>query len=178
MMIEKIKEQLSIHFISAIAVNRQFIVQRPSIDYGVDLMIEELSSYTINEQNRYFYSGKSVDIQLKCTLDSAISFSEEELKYDLESKNYNDLIKRHPFEKKNTFHYIPLILILVVLADHPKSWLELTSDQLIINGSAYWYYPDLNESLTINRYSKRISIPLSQKVDLDFFQNLFKLLYQ
>jgi len=41
-MTEKIKESLSIQYISILASNGGFIAQSPYTDYGVDLMIEEI----------------------------------------------------------------------------------------------------------------------------------------
>ena len=175
---EKIKESLSIQYISILASNGGFIAQSPYNDYGVDLMVEEISSYQLNDKTRYFSSGRTLDIQVKCTTIANISATENEIKFDLESKNFNDLIKRHPFRKGPSFHYVPLILLVFILPEEQKHWLNFTSEKLSIQGKAFWLYPDQDENITLNRYSKRIMIPTQQQVDLDFFQNFFKLLNQ
>lgn len=177
-MVEKIKESLSVQYLSILASYGGFSAHTPFTDYGVDLMVEEISSYQIGDRTRYFSSGRTLDIQLKSTTTESISINENEIKFDLESKNFNDLIKRHPFQKRPKFRYIPLVLVVFVLPSEVNQWLGFSPEKLSIQGKAFWYYPDSEESLTLNRYSKRISIPIGQQVDLDFFQNFFKLLSQ
>lgn len=177
-MVEKIKESLSVQYLSILASHGGFSAHTPFTDYGVDLMVEEISSYQIGDRTRYFSSGRTLDIQLKSTTAESISINEDEIKFDLESKNFNDLIKRHPFQKRPKFRYIPLVLVVFVLPSEADQWLDFSPEKLSIQGKAFWYYPDSEESLTLNRYSKRISIPIGQQVDLDFFQNFFKLLSQ
>lgn len=177
-MIEKIKESLSVQYLSILASHGGFSAQAPFTDYGVDLMVEEISSYQIGDRTRYFSSGRTLDIQLKSTTVECILENEDEIKFDLESKNFNDLIKRHPFQKRPRFRYIPLVLVVFVLPSEANQWLDFSPEKLSIHGKAFWYYPDSEESLTLNRYSKRISIPIGHQVDLDFFQNFFKLLSQ
>lgn len=177
-MIEKIKESLSVQYLSILASQGGFSAQAPFTDYGVDLMVEEISSYQIGDRTRYFSSGRTLDIQLKSITADRILENEDEIKFDLESKNFNDLVKRHPFQKRPRFRYIPLVLVVFVLPSEANQWLDFLLEKLSIHGKAFWYYPDPEESLTLNRYSKRISIPTDQQVNLDFFQNFFKLLNQ
>jgi hypothetical protein len=177
-MTEKIKEALSIQFISILATHNGFNAQRPYSDYGVDLMIEALSSYRVKEKVRYFNSGVSLDLQVKCTTTERIRHSDAGIRFDLESKNYNDLIKRHPFRKPPKLYYIPLILVVFVLPEEPTKWINFTPEQLCMRGRAFWYFPEEEENLTLNRHSKRIWIPDHQQIDLNFFPNFFKLLHQ
>jgi len=177
-MIEKIKESLSVQYLSILASQGGFSAQAPFTDYGVDLMVEEISSYQMGDRTRYFSSGRTLDIQLKSITADRILENEDEIKFDLESKNFNDLVKRHPFQKRPRFRYIPLVLVVFVLPSEANQWLDFSLEKLSIHGKAFWYNPDPEESLTLNRYSKRISIPTDQQVNLDFFQNFFKLLNQ
>jgi len=43
--------------------------------------------------------------------------------------------------------------------------------------NAYWFYPSEENVLTKNKSSIRIKIPIQQKLDLDFCEHIFKLLY-
>lgn len=48
---------------------------------------------------------------------------------------------------------------------------------MLQKANAYWFYPDDSMNFSDNLQSVRIKIPLKNKIDLDFCQKMFKLLY-
>ena len=177
MTVEHIKEQLSLHYLGTLASVAGFKVDRPSLDYGVDAMIERIEVAQIGDRKRYFGSGQSIDVQLKCTTQSVIQENPLELKYDLKVKNYNDLINRYQVKHQTQSAYIPLVLILMVLPDEQDQWVSIqASGKLIINARAYWYYPKTGDKLSSNKSSQRISIKKNNQLNLEFFTKVFNLI--
>ena len=76
-----------------------------------------------------------------------------EIIYDLESKNYNDLVI------ENTS--FPSILILFVLPEDEDAWLDASDERLIIRKCAWWYSLE-GQPPTTNLGTKRIKIPENQ----------------
>lgn len=175
---EQIKEQLSIHFVGALASLKGFRVGQPHLDYGVDMTLERIQTYEINGRKRYFSSGQSVDVQLKATTQSQVKTTADYLKYDLRVQNYNDLISRRFARDQSKIGYISLLLILFILPDNPKKWVKIkSSGNLLLRGNAYWFYPSDTLPMSDNKQTQRINIPLNNRVDLKFFDDLFNLLY-
>ncbi len=165
---ELIKETLSRRFVEIIAGRNGFKCQKPDPDSGVDLSVTRSIIDLRFGERRIFDTGEYVEIQLKSTTDSSITYDEDCVKYDLEAKNFNDLVFR---VHSNSF--APLYLILFVLPDEEEQWVEITEDALKLRKRAYWYIPSLGESMTPNTSTKRIRIPLNQTVDLEFLERCF-----
>src|SRR5476649_969698 len=91
---EQIKAAISQHFVQLIASRRGFKCTKPDTDHGVDLSVTKVAIFTRGNRERYLDSGYTIDLQLKCTCESQIEREEDSIKYDLESKTYNDLIDR------------------------------------------------------------------------------------
>ena len=178
MTLEQIKEQLSVHFIGTMASLKGYRVGRPHDDYGVDIVLERIQVYEVAGKRRFFSSGQSIDIQLKATTKSQLTLSGDQIKYDLRVQNYNDLINRRLAREKHKNSYISLLLILFVLPDDPKKWVKVKSNgNLLLRGNAYWFYPSDTMPLSDNKYKQRINIPTRNQIDLNFFDELFNLLY-
>lgn len=160
-----IKSELSVRYIEIIANNKGFSTVRPP-DFGEDITICEISSYTHNGKNRYISTGRKYDLQLKSTTINGIINNDQYILYDLEAKTYNDLIYR-----LNSFPQ--LILVLFILPANQVDWVEITLDNLILRKNAYWYIPN-NNSSTDNKKRKRIKISKSNIIDINFIENLFK----
>lgn len=177
MTIEQIKELLSTHYLGTLASIKGFRVDRPFMDYGVDIVLERIATFTYNGKTRYFGSGQTVDVQLKCTTELGVERSPEYVKYDLSVKNYNDLVTRFELREEEKRSYIPLLLMVFVLPKEKEDWLELREDgSLIHRGELFWFYPDTSFEISENKSTKRIQIPINQKVNLTFFDELFNLL--
>ena len=98
--------------------------------------------------------------------------------FDCEIKNYNDIIRRFQNRKKLLYSLIPIVLIVFVLPNNFEKWVQFSNKNgMDIKGEAYWFYPNENLEKTSNKSSIRIKIPIEQKVDLDFCEHIFNLLY-
>lgn len=76
----------------------------------------------------------------------------EQVVYDLDGKNYNDLVSRVPEAN-------PFILILLCLPREVSAWLVSGETELTLRHSCYWYRPQ-GEAVP-NQSSKRVLIPRS-----------------
>ncbi len=161
---EHIKESLSIRYIELVAAFNGFNTSVPEKDYGEDLHIIEVE-YNENRK-RLINSGRILKFQLKATTENSISYDNNFLKYDLEAKNYNDLI-----ERSKDCH--PLLLILFVLPTEKKEWLNISDKELITRKCAYWFFPDKTELLTANSATKRISINRNNFISNETLNQLF-----
>ncbi len=164
---EQIKEELSNCFVSILACRKGYILTKPPDTGGVDFSITFDEEYTINGRTRYIQSDKSVDLQLKATTEKAITRTNKGIKYDLEIKNFDDLIFRN---KKNL---VPLILILFVLPDDKEEWVKMRDEELALKKYAYWFSPQESLTTSNNKRSVRIEIPLEQKMGLDSISMFF-----
>lgn len=166
-----IMEELSKAFIEGIA-SRGGYYNSTGKDYGTDLTIRK--AYLNPRQcNRYLTSGKAIDIQVKSVSEKYITGFDDpkskHIKYNLEVKNYNDLIDR--FNEIGSI--IPLILIVVILPENKDEWLSLTLDSLIFKKCAFWYQIPSGATHSTNKSKSVIIIPKSNQVDLNFFDEQF-----
>lgn len=162
---EHIKEALSRRYVELIAAFNGFNTSVPEKDYGEDLHIIEVAYNKTRE--RFFNSGRILKFQLKSTTENSISFDNDFLKYDLEAKNYNDLI-----ERSQDCH--PLLLILFVLPIEKNDWLKVSDTELIAKKCAYWYFPEKTDIATNNLATKRISISKNNLISNDTLIHLFE----
>lgn len=173
MTIEQIKEQLSNRFVGILAANRGFAIDKPEIDLGIDYQLKKIFNYTLpNGKNRLSVDSRYIDIQLKATTENTIVEEQDSIKYDLEAKTYNDLIHR----LKNGI--APLILILFVLPSDQNDWVDIDETELKIRRNAYWYIPTDNSDFTENEYRIRVTIPKTNRLGIDCFNDLHQQLYQ
>lgn len=96
-----IKENLSFHYLGSIITRGGAKLERPFTDYGVDAVIEHIDKINSKYGTRYAASGISFDIQLKSTTKKGVTVTNKVIKYDLVTKNYNDLIRRSKNEIKH-----------------------------------------------------------------------------
>lgn len=167
MTIENIKEALSIRFVELIAASKGYKTSSVYPDNGTDLSIIEVDYRTENAKKRYFDTGREIKIQLKATSESSINENDDIIKYDLETKTYNDLISR--METR-----YPLILILFVLPTQISDWINISDHELIARKCAYWFFPEEVEQLTTNATRKRIKINKENILNDDTIPYLFE----
>jgi len=162
-----IMEQLSKRYIEILANRKGYFVLSGK-DYGTDLHVAKVARYG----NSFCETGRQVHIQVKSVVETSVHLIEtaNQIKYDLRGKNYNDLVFRIKEER-----YIPLILILFIFPSDPENWLQVTSEHLIMGKCAYWYYPNDSSELEYvkPKSNKRIEIPKSNLIHLDFFNYIF-----
>ncbi|WP_082671777.1 DUF4365 domain-containing protein [Bittarella massiliensis (ex Durand et al. 2017)] len=138
------KEALSQAYVRAVIAKAGFNFGKSEFDYGIDGTIKDV----INRGGRYCESCFGINFQLKSSCN--VSFQDGKVVYDLESKNYNDLISESSM--------LPNILILLVFPENSDEWLDVSADQLVLKKCAWWCSLEGQEP-TINRATKRISIP-------------------
>ena len=164
---EHIKESLSGHFTGIIANNKGYRIDKGDLDYGVDFQVKRTVLMQVRNKPRYVQDGKYIDLQLKCTTENTVIFEEDCVKYDLEAKNYNDLVQRL------IDGLVPLVLILVVLPGEQDQWVSLDEDGILLRRSAYWFRPAEDSDFTDNVATTRISIPHQNRLDLNCFDNFY-----
>ena len=147
------KEQFSIAYIYALAaqagINRYSLaVDDDSIDVG---FASEL------------LKRPRVELQLKCS--AVCEHNEQEYRFPLKIKNYNDLQGES---------IIPRYLVLLVVPTDVCDWTSLTSEQLTLRKAAYWVsLADLGE--TENTATVTVSIPKSNRLTAETFRELLNL---
>ncbi len=175
---QDIKHELAFHYLGILTSRSGFKYEKPVIDYGVDAAIERIEKIKKENGFRYAASGISVDIQLKSTTYNQVELKDGSILYDCEVKNYNDLIRRFQNRQQHIYGLIPIVLVVYILPNDSDDWVQVKYSQGIdVKGEAYWFYPTGILSKTENKSSIRIKIPTEQKVNLDFCEHIFNLLY-
>ncbi|WP_448607182.1 DUF4365 domain-containing protein [Paenimyroides ceti] len=168
-----VMEELSKGYLEVIA-NRSGYFNAIQRDYGTDLTIRKAK--VCDTRKRYLTTGKAIDIQVKAVSENYITDYEDpnktNIKYDLEVKNYNDLIDRA--NEKGA--YIPLILAVFIIPSDKTKWIEINSDELLVRKCAFWYQIPIGAPHSNNKTSVRIEIPKSNRISLDFYDNQFSAL--
>jgi len=167
MTIEQIKEELSNSFVGLVASYLGYKLSKPSDTGGVDYSLTKDVSYISNGKTRFIQSGQYIDLQLKATTDRTVIIDDTEIKYDLEVKTYNDLIKRKEFANA------PFFLVLFVLPEEQNDWVEINTENILLKKYAYWYLPPDGSESTKNDSRIRISIPIENKIDFNTFDTWF-----
>lgn len=119
------------------------------VDYGFDGTFRSIRA----RGSRRVTQGLAVDFQLKASVNCLIE--PDFIAYDLDVKNYNDLI-----ERKLSNSGIPCVLLLKTLPTDQNMWLTGTEESLILGGSCYWAY--LDGEISSNSKTVRIRIPREQ----------------
>ncbi|QYJ69108.1 DUF4365 domain-containing protein [Flavobacterium litorale] len=167
-----IKEHLSNGFIGILAANKGFMIDKPSVDYGVDYQLKKTTTYTPpSGGTRYIQDSRYIDLQLKATTENSVIYEPNLIKYDLEVKSYNDLVERQ------INGIAPLVLILFVLPSNPQIWVEVDEDEIKLRRHAYWYVPPKGSVLTNNIHRVRIEIPKVNMLGIDCFSDLHQQFY-
>lgn len=172
MTIDQIKEQLSNRFIGVLATHSGFTLDKSELDFGVDYTARKTFEYThpATGKTRIAHDSKSIDIQLKATTETSIIDAGADIKYDLEVKNYNDMIHR-------LGGIVPLILILFVLPDNRNDWIDLTPTELRVRKLAYWFYPAIGSTMTSNVGTIRVTISKTNILSINCFDTLHSQFY-
>lgn len=141
------KEALGQAYVRAIVAKAGYNIAHSEKDFGLDGTIKDVTP----KNGRYHETGFTIEYQLKSSCN--VTFENEELVYDLESKNYNDLAEWDG--------NCPGILILFVLPEKEDEWISFGNDGLLIRRCAWWYCPK-GQPATDNTSTKRIRIPKTQ----------------
>jgi Domain of unknown function (DUF4365) len=146
---QSVEELLSIAHIQAIAGYAGVSMSYFDLDYGFDGTFRSIRA----RGSRLVTQGLAVDFQLKASINCTVDA--EYIVYDLDVKNYNDLI-----ERRLSNSGIPCILLLKTLSTNRDNWLSAFEDSLVLGGGCYWAY--LNGELSTNSKTVRIRIARTQ----------------
>ncbi len=152
------KESLGQAYVRTIVAKAGFNIAVSEHDYGIDGSIKDVKEI---RAGRYFETGIGINFQLKSS--SNITFEDDFLVYDLESKAYNDLVYEDTV--------FPNILILFVMPPDENEWVSVERERLQIKQFALWHsLKGLPQ--TDNDARKRIRIPLGQILTPDNLSSL------
>lgn len=151
------KENLGQAYVRTVVATVGYNLSKDENDFGMDGTIKDVAV----RDNRYYNNGFSIEYQLKSSWD--VSFENNELVYDLESKNYNDLAAWDGS--------VPAILILFVLPRNENEWVDFSTNGLTIRQCAWWCSL-AGQPTTNNGTTKRIRIPISQVFSPDALKDL------
>ena len=172
MTIEQQKEHLSNGFLGILAARRSFTLDKPALDLGVDYQLKKTYSYVKPDGKlRYTYDSRYIDLQLKATTENEVLYDINGIKYDLEVKNYNDLIERQ------TNGQAPLVLILFILPDDQNEWVLINPGEIKLRRNAFWYQPPAGSVPSANSATVRITIPKGNLIDSNICVTLHNLFY-
>lgn len=171
---EIIKEQLSNNFIKALAYCKGYMLTKPELDYGVDLVLSGTSKRTeLSGEVRYMKNNQDIEIQMKSTTFARVALHPDFIGYSFEAKNYNDLVIVNNIWKS----IVPRILVLFILPVEREKWVEVDEASLILRHSAYWYKPDETDGLTSNSSTKKVNIPRVNRFAVDTWPDLIAQFY-
>lgn len=159
------KEYLSRGYLTVIAGKSGIKVEFVRDDFGLDGYFSHVQLYKRRGKSRYLDTGCGLYFQVKST--TRWERKEENLIYDLEVKNYNDLVSLH--RKGN----LPTILILLCLPTEESEWLEINEKHFLLRECCYWHY--ISESAySKNKETERIKIPREQIFNTTWLHQLLE----
>jgi hypothetical protein len=162
------KEAISKEFLRILAHGHGFKVIEPGPDHGVDLIVYPVTTRVEpSGKTRFLDSPYKLDFQLKATTVNGIVDDGDDIKFDLEVKNYNDLIHRRG-------ELLPLHLVVVVLDSPPPDCVHMDEARIQLAGCAYWYLPPEDAVATDNVATIRITIPKANRLRASFVRDRFE----
>lgn len=148
---EHTKEGISNAYTIAIAHKAGCNISKSEFDYGIDGTFGDIKIRKENGKTRRYESGFYLDYQLKATETATIN--DTHIVYDLEVKNYNDLV--------TTEIGAPRILVLYLFPQEEHDWININNNTTVLKNCAWWHCLTGNEP-TSNTSTKHIEIPISQ----------------
>jgi hypothetical protein len=165
---DQMKEAISREFLRILAHGHGFKVIEPGPDHGVDMIVYPVTKrIEPSGRVRFLDSTYKLDFQLKATTPTGIVDAGDDIKFDLDVKNYNDLIQRRD-------DLLPLHLVVVVLDSCPPACLNLDEERLGLAGQAYWYLPNEDAEASENVWQIRITIPKANRLHIGFVRDRFE----
>jgi hypothetical protein len=141
---EQQKEHFSIAYVRAVAAAARVNICRLEVDadsIDIGFVVRSVAGCPQSPQ---------LDAQLKCVTE--LAGDETVFRYPLKAKNYNELIGQH---------YIPRILIVVLVPPLPEDWIAQSTEQMSLRRYGYWV--SLRESAPrANTSSVTVELPREQ----------------
>jgi hypothetical protein len=153
------KQQLSVAYVHAVAARAGYTCQVKTVDEdSVDMLI--FASGRVHATS--VISSPRLDLQLKAS--SVLRHDREHMSFPLPLKNYEDL---------RAESMVPKLLVVFLLPEDPKEWLDVDEERMIVRRSAYWAslagYPATSNTTTVS-----VPMPRSQRFTVDQLQDLMK----
>jgi len=165
---DQIKEAISKEFVRVLAYVHGFKILEPGLDHGVDLIACPVTTRVEpSGRTRFLDSPYKLDFQLKATTVDSIIDDGDNIKFDLDVKNYNDLIQRRG-------DLLPLHLVVVVLGASPPTCVEMDEVSLRLAACAYWFLPPEDAVASENVATIRVTIPKTNRLRLGFVRDRFE----
>lgn len=153
------QEGLSRSYIHAIAgISGVNLVAEREFDYGFDGTFRGVEL----RGKRRVETSFPIDFQLKCTKNW--KFDGDLIRYNVESKTYNDLVSRHPCGTG-------AILILLCLPEDRSNWLEIREEYMKLQKCCY-YIKLQGKTVPNEKSTKLIKIPRSNILNKDSLKTL------
>jgi len=172
---QQIKEQVGKHLFYMVASQMGCKVSEPNLDNGVDFLMMPVRVFENPNSSRFLDAGNLVALQLKCTTKKQVYESEKFIKFDLEVKNYNDLVNRFKARLETLHAKVPLILILIVFNEEGQILFQFYEEEVNVKANIYFYYPENGLALSSNKFSIRIRIPKENKLSFENFRKILEL---
>ncbi len=118
------KEALGQAYLRAVVAMAGYNLGKSEFDYCFDGTIKDV----VTRDGRYYENGIGINFQLKSSSD--VFFQNGNVVYDLECKNYNDLVPESTM--------LPKILVLFVLPTDESDWLNVSTQCLTMKRCAWW----------------------------------------
>jgi hypothetical protein len=138
------QEALTRVYIQAVAARCGMSVSYRDYDYGIDVTLHDIQ----HQGGEYTETGWKLDIQAKSIVNPRMT--RNAVHYDLRVETYEAL-------RRETIG-MPRILVLFILPQDEKAWLDLTEEALLIRKAAYWLSLE-GMNPTPNKSMVRIEIP-------------------
>ncbi len=156
-----IKEQISTAYLQAMSSDAGIICWLAGKDYGIDGRFKDVEYDSIRK--RYNETGFGIDFQVKASVN--VQNKKGYIVYDLEVKNYLDLIKTNIGS--------PRMLILYSMPRERNEWVHIDEDRLVLKKCAWWCSLK-GLPAVVNRERVRIRIPDNQILTSDELVRLMK----
>lgn len=122
---EKIREELSIAYLHAVAARAGYAWEPTRVDLdGIDGWIRSRGRISADAR----IHSPMIGFQLKAT--STIQGSSDPIGFALKQKNYDDLRKQYAE---------PRYLALLLLPEDPEDWLKLDANEMVMRRCMYWH---------------------------------------
>ena len=149
-------EALSLAYVYAIAAKAGINVYTPQRDLGFDMLFSKVTK----RENGRRTDTSSTPLPCQIKVSTLWQMREDMIIYDLEVKNYNDLVNSDI-----------CLLILMCLPPCSDEWLHQNEDRLQLHKCCYYWCPS-DPTETTNSETKRIFIPRSQMFTVDALTRL------
>lgn len=159
MYIEKVKEELSICYLNAIAaINGIALEQIKHDEDSTDVILKK----TVKLSDGKPFNSQ-IRVQLKSTSSpSQFSIGSNDLTYKLNVKNHNDLCQRTT---------APVILALLILPENEEEWVKWSKEELVLHGKMFWLSLHGCKK-SDNKSSVTVTIPLSNALNDENIETL------